>query len=69
MKLDMSKAYDRVEWKFLIKITEGIGFHSKWIRWIFECISNDSFSIMVNGGAKGHIVLSRGLRQTNPLYP
>ena len=57
MKLDMSKAYDRVEWKFLIKIIDGMGFHSKWIRWIFECISNVSFSIMVNGGQKAILYL------------
>ena len=63
MKLDMSKAHDRVEWKFLLKIMKMMGFHAKWIGWIFECISIVSFSIMVNEEPKGHIVPSRGLRQ------
>ena len=69
MKLDMSKAYDRVEWNFLIKIMEMMGFHSKWIRWIYECVSTVSFSIMVNGEPRGHIVPSRELRQKDPLSP
>ena len=47
MKLDMSKAYDRVEWKFLLEIMDRMGFHFKWIGWILECISSVSFSIMV----------------------
>ena len=31
MKLDMSKAYDKVEWIFLVKIMEKMGFHEKWL--------------------------------------
>ena len=65
MKLDMSKAYDRVEWNFLIKIMERMGFHPKWVGWIYECVSTVSFSIMVNG-PRGHVVPSRGLRKRDP---
>ena len=52
MKLDMSKAYDRVKWMFLMKIMERMGFHSKWRRLIYECISSISFSVMVNRGTE-----------------
>ena len=40
LKLDMEKAYDRIEWDFIIKCFEELGFHPKWVRWIKECISS-----------------------------
>ncbi|XP_030963604.1 uncharacterized protein LOC115984727 [Quercus lobata] len=36
IKLDMSKAYDRLEWEFLKKIMEKMGFHPTWVGWIME---------------------------------
>jgi len=69
MKLDISKVYDRVEWKFLIKIMEKMGFREKWMSLIFECISTMSYSILVNGKPKGDIRPSRGIRQGDPLSP
>ena len=69
MKLDMSKAYDRVERKFLIKIIEKMGFCEKWVSLIFECISTVSYSILVNKEPKGDIRPSREIRQCNPLSP
>ena len=63
----MSKAYDRVKCKFLLKIMEMMGFHSRWIRLILECIISVSFSILVNGGPRGHTIPSRSLRKGDPL--
>ena len=60
MKLDISKDYDRVEWLFLVKIMERMGFHEKWIGWVYKCISSISFSIMVNGEPRGNIIPTRG---------
>ena len=33
-KLNIEKAYDKINWKFLISVLKGMGFESKWIAWI-----------------------------------
>ena len=53
LKLDMSKAYDRVEWNFLDKIMERLGFNNKWRTLVGGCICAVSFSILVNGEPYG----------------
>jgi hypothetical protein len=69
IKLDMSKAYDRVEWEFLEAIMGKMGFSEKWTKLIMECVRTVTYSIMVNGQAVGRIKPSRGIRQGDPLSP
>lgn len=49
LKLDMTKAYDRMEWNFLDESLCDFGFHENFIKWIKECFSSISFSILLNG--------------------
>ena len=52
-----------------MKVMQGMGFGSKWRRWIWWCISTAKFSVLVNGVPAGFFSSSRGLRQGDPLSP
>jgi hypothetical protein len=59
IKLNMSKAYDRVEWSFLEGIMRRLGFTEWWTQLIVTCVKIVSYSILVNGWPQGHIVPTR----------
>jgi hypothetical protein len=66
-KLDLEKAYDHVNWDFLIYLLRRCGFSEKWRKWIYFCVSSIRFSILVNGSPCGFFPSSRGIRQGDPL--
>ena len=69
LKLDISKACDRVKWAFLEKIMYKLGFPEAWIERVMSCVSTLSFLVCINGKAYDNIIPTRGLRQGDPLSP
>ncbi|XP_042962740.1 uncharacterized protein LOC122297018 [Carya illinoinensis] len=67
LKVDMSKAYDQVNWKFLLHVLETFGFSEGVCGLIKSCITTPWYSILLNGTAKGFFKGERGLRQGDPL--
>ena len=69
LKVDIRKAYDTVEWDFLIAVMELFGFPYTFVNWIEACVTTPSFSLGLNGKPHGFFRGARGLRQGDPLSP
>jgi hypothetical protein len=68
-KLDMEKAYDRVDWNFLLYLVKICEFGERWCLWIKHCISSVRFSVLINGSPSGFFGSSREVRQGDLLSP
>lgn len=69
LKLDMKKAYDRVNWYFLDGVLEKIGFEAKWREWVMECITTPKFLVLVDGEQSGYFNSKKGLQYGDPISP
>ncbi|KAJ9683301.1 hypothetical protein PVL29_019053 [Vitis rotundifolia] len=68
-KLDIEKAYNSINWQFLLEVMQKMGFEPKWLRWMWSCLSSARFSVLVNGVPAGFFPSSKRLRQGDPLSP
>ncbi|XP_031120626.1 uncharacterized protein LOC116023757 [Ipomoea triloba] len=69
LKVDMSKAYDRVEWNFMGRVMLELGFSERWVALMRECVSTVQYRVLVEGNEWGQIDPGRDLRQGDPLSP
>jgi hypothetical protein len=69
VKVDLSKAYDRVSLLYLKLILIHLGFSHQFVVWVMNCITSTSFVVMINGETSPFFKPGRGLRQGCPLSP
>jgi hypothetical protein len=69
LKLDMMKAYDRLECPYLEAIMNRLGFAQPWIKVVMNMIKSVSFSVLFNAEKLEQFKPSRGIRQGDPISP
>jgi len=68
-KIDLAKAFDRIEWSFIAQALQHQGFQSDFIDCVHSCITLPTFSVVINDQSFGRFNASRGLRQDCTLLP
>jgi len=69
IKLDLSKDFDRLRWKYICSILLAFGFNANWVQWIMNLTSSTFFSILVNDVPSFPLSLMHGICQGDPLSP
>ncbi|XP_058725572.1 uncharacterized mitochondrial protein AtMg01250-like [Vicia villosa] len=68
-KVDFSQAYDCVDWNYLRSILRKVGFGIRWMKWLEAWVFSSSMSVLENGSPTQDFMVSRELRQGDPLSP
>jgi hypothetical protein len=69
LKIDMTKAYDRVEWTYLHGCLSRLGFAPEWINTVMRCVTSGRYAVRVNRELTNPVIPTRGIRQGDPISP
>ncbi|XP_062085566.1 uncharacterized protein LOC133791662 [Humulus lupulus] len=69
IKIDISKAYDTVDWNFVEDLLNALNFPARFFQLVMICIKSTSYSLLMNGRIQGGFQGAKGLRQGDPLSP
>jgi hypothetical protein len=69
LKIDLAKAFDRLEWNFIVAALSRKGMHGHFINLVHACVSSPTFSVVINGQPFARFRGNRGIRQGCPLSP
>ena len=67
--IDFQKAFDTLEWCYLLHCLESFKFGPEFIRWVMTFYYNIQSCVINNGITSDYFILERGVRQGDPLSP
>lgn len=69
LKLDISKAYNRIEWSYFKEMMIKLSFEGRWISLFMTCVTKMSYSVLINDQLGNMLRPKRGLRQGDSIFP
>ena len=69
LKLNFSKVYDKISWRFLFHAMHKMGINAQFIGWVKLHFGNTSATVNINGSPRMSFKVERGVRQGCPLAP
>jgi hypothetical protein len=69
LKLDFDKAFDKVNWDFLLDSQRAMGFGDFWCNKVEKILQNGTVSVKINNVIGPYFQSSKSVRQGDPLSP
>lgn len=69
IKIDIRKAFDTLNWDFLLEVLRIMNFSDSFIAWVRFILHSARLSVLINGAPEGYFSCSQGVRQGDPLSP
>ncbi|KAM6554127.1 hypothetical protein CsatB_014889 [Cannabis sativa] len=69
IKIDLSKAYENVDYQFVEDLLTGLYFPARFIKWVMVSLKGTNYNLLLNRRIQGSFKGEKGLRQGNPISP